>query len=93
MLSVLPPEIILSIFQFVSFPDIQTLHDVCKGLRNFIDINEQHIYRNLALYHEFDGSRETQVEDAVRSVDSPNWLKGCSTWKEYGESGGPCAEV
>ena len=66
----LPPEILLRILHFASVPSITTLYRVSRGLKSFIDTQEQAIFSAVT----------THNADEVKSFS--RYYEGVNGWKE-----------
>lgn len=81
MFSTLPAELVLDILGWLPIDTIRTLNLVCKHVRDFIEINEDIIYRDAAFRLGYIPSKDFALEDMAR-LYSPRIMRYVSTCKE-----------
>lgn len=80
MFGLLPPDVLLNVFSFLSLHDIAKFNVLSRDARRFLLDHESEVYHQLAVSCRFVPSGYS-VKDAV--VPEP-WLHGVRTWKDLG---------
>jgi hypothetical protein len=84
MLCDLPQELLLAILSNLEVEDIFKLSCLCKSWDNFINENQQTVFRAVAIL-EFNAPSWVKVPQDLQSLYSSRVLSGVSTWKEFCE--------
>ena len=79
MFSLLPPEISLDIVSDMTVYQIPSLRLVDSVWKQFVDVNENYIYRSAAIHHSFASPGSSL--DRVTGNKSVPWLDGVASWK------------
>lgn len=84
MLLDLPPEVLLLIISSLTISEIHTFQLVARLTNDIIHAHSSSVYRAIAVLHGM-APEELSFEEIMskrrRRID---WLRGASTWKEYG---------
>lgn len=79
MLSPLPPELALEVVSNIPVHQIPSLRLVDSTWKQFVDVNEIHIYQSAAIYHSF-ASPGDSLGRGIGNKYIP-WLDGLASWK------------
>ncbi|KAG7090469.1 hypothetical protein E1B28_009584 [Marasmius oreades] len=84
MFSILPPELVLSVFSYLPIPAIHSLQLASKEYDTFIRTNQSTIYHHAAVVHGFISSTAVGFDQLSSSGYSFRMLDGlCSSWKAF----------
>lgn len=81
----IPTDISLHIIACLPLDAIGRVKQVQKSWKNMVDTNENGVYRNAALLHQFVLSVGTSLLDAISALDFDTSPSSISGWREFCE--------
>jgi hypothetical protein len=86
MLAVLPPELLLQVLSYATFPVLANLLRTSKAWNSIIDEHEAAIYRRAAYLHAFTEDTEVSFEETVENLHGHFWAdEPVQGWKNFCE--------